>query len=194
MVISKLSSVLLVSMPRFYCHLVKLSIMSDNTSLISSEASTTFRTSWWHLFEASASSIRIAQPPRHDFGDFFHHISGPQTSVNPERCSVFTLILLLWACHLRRSLWLRPRKRQATVIRSIINAIDYLNQHALPYFANMGTSPIVTSSLSAFPCKSISHSWPPFAEKSSFILPASSSPLSQALWLCRSQSHQKHRL
>ena len=87
--------------------------MSDNTSSISSEASTTFRTPWWHLFEASASSIRIAQPPRHDFDDFFHHFSGPQTSVNPERCSVFTLILLLWACHLRRSLWLRPRKRQA---------------------------------------------------------------------------------
>ena len=27
---------------------------------------------------------------------------------------------------------MRPRKRQATVIRSIINAMDYLNQHALP--------------------------------------------------------------
>ena len=73
--------------------------------------------------------------------------------------SMHKVLLLLWACHLRRSLWLRPRERQAYQAHPLHHQCHWLPQPA--HSPNMGTSPTVTSSLPAFPCKSISHSWPP---------------------------------
>ena len=75
-------------------------------------------------------------------------MSGPPQCTKCYFCFELATCGDLFDCVLAKG---KPTKH----IRSIINAIDYLNQHALPHFANMGTSPTVTSSLSAFPCKSI---------------------------------------